>query len=72
MAGLLSGLFGSDKPKRRKDLKKPKANATIKQMEKYVEKKSKKVADAVKKEQLRNAVDTLSKVNVTELAKKRR
>ena len=70
--GLLSGLFGSSTPRRKKNLKKPKANATTKQLETYVKKRSKQLEDKVKREQLKAMAETLYNATPESLMKKKR
>lgn len=67
--GLLSGLFGSSTPKRKKNLKKPKSNATTKQLENYVEKRTKQLQEKVKREQLKVAANQLYNAKPEDLMK---
>lgn len=70
--GILSGLFGSSTPKRKKNLKKPKANATTKQLKSYVEKRTKQLQDKIEREQLKKAADALYNATPESLMKKKR
>jgi len=72
MAGILSMIFGSSTPKRKKNLRKPKANATTKQLKTYVEKRSKELQDKVEREQLKKAADALYNATPESLMKKKR
>lgn len=72
MAGILSMIFGSSTPKKRKNLIKPKANATTKQLETYVKKRSKQLEDKVKREQLKATAEALYNATPESLMKKKR
>ena len=66
------GLASEPKKGRKKNLKKPKANATKKQLESYVKKRSKQLKDKVEKEELKQAAEMLYNATPESLMKKKR